>query len=347
MLQRTLKQRIRRLVGPSIQTVGYLSGIMKLTARLQSIKGAIILMYHSVADDSLAKWIDPANHVPADIFSQQMAYLASKRRVVALDELVADLKQGKTPPDGSIAITFDDGYLDNLTVAAPILDSYDLPATLFLPTGYIDRGESQWVDQAYGAFKFRSKSALYWGTEPATMFNLDSPPQYKAGYRIVCNELLKADSVERRALLNKLYEQLQPFPIPPRLTMNWDNIRTLLKRHHCFQIGGHTLEHTDLSSVSKEQAQKELIFCAQRIEGELGVRPGHFSFCYSRTSESLCRLTAACGFESACGGDKFDPVIRAPVDLMWLPRVVGPASMRRFDILTSSANAGLWRRLGR
>ena len=343
-----VRQKVRKSCGPLVQILGHKTWLMQLSSSLLGkIEGAIVLMYHSVADDHNVEWVDPANHVPADIFARQMEFLASKRKVVALDELVSTLQQGKTPDAGTMAITFDDGYLDNLTVAAPILERYKLPATLFLPTGYIDRGENQWVDQAYSAFKFRSKSQLSWGSDAATTFNLDDPKQYRAGYRAVCDELLRAAAAERKALLDKLNEQLRPTSRPPRLTMNWDEVRTLVNKHRGFQIGGHTLEHTDLSTVSEEQAQKELTICAQRIKEELGVRPRHFSFCYGRTSESLRRLAAAAGFEAACGGEGLDPVIKAPADLLRLPRVAGPASMRRFDLLTSAANTGIWRRLGR
>ena len=55
---------------------------------------------------------------------------------------------GRTPPAGTVCITFDDGYRDNLTVAAPILEKYRLPATLFLATGFVERGETQWSDTA-------------------------------------------------------------------------------------------------------------------------------------------------------------------------------------------------------
>jgi len=344
---KSVKKNLRRKFGPIMQTIGYETGLMRLTNRIRQEQGAIILMYHSVADDTLSPWIDPANHVPADVFVRQMAFLVAQRQVIALDEMVAELKQGKTPPAGTIVITFDDGYLDNLTVAAPILDHYGLPATLFLPTGYIDRGESQWVDQAYSAFKFRGKSKLFWGTEVKTAFDFDNLAQYNTGYLVVCKELLRASSDERRAMLNRLYEQLQPSALPPRLTMNWDEARTLLNNHHCFRIGGHTVEHTDLSSVPGAQAQKELTSCAKRIKEELGTQPRHFSFCYGRTSESLRRQAAEAGFDSACGGEGIDPVIRSMPDILRLPRVAGPASMERFDLVTSSLNTGFWRRLGR
>jgi peptidoglycan/xylan/chitin deacetylase (PgdA/CDA1 family) len=345
--RKNIKHKIRRVFGRTLQILGYTSGLMRLTARFQSVEGAIILMYHSVADDQLRKFIDPANHVPADIFTRQMEFLSQQRKVVSLGELLVILQQGKSPPAELVVITFDDGYLDNLTIAAPILDRYELPATLFLPTSYIDRGETQWVDQAYTAFKFRSKPIFAMGTERATLFDLDDPGQNWAGYKTVCGELLKAGAQERQILLTELYDQLQPTAQPPRLTMTWDEVRTLLSRHRCFQIGGHTREHTDLTSVSEDKAKTELTTCARRIQDELGVRPRHFSFCYGRTSEFLRRLTTEAGFEAACGGGGLDPVIKAHADVFRLPRVAAPATMRRFDLLTSSANTGIWRRLGR
>ncbi|PLX48492.1 MAG: hypothetical protein C0613_10750 [Desulfobulbaceae bacterium] len=343
----TIKQSVRRLLGPTLQLVGYKTGLMRLAAGRGQIQGALILMYHSVGDAQNAKWLDPANHVPAAIFSRQMEFLARERKVVALDELVSTLQKGITPAAGTVVITFDDGYLDNLTVAAPILQRYKLPATLFLPIGYIDRAETQWVDQAYSAFKFRSNSRLVWGAGVATTFNLDDRAEHQAGYLAVCEQLLQAGARKRRELLDELFGQLHPTSLPPRLTMNWHEVKSLLRSYPCFEIGGHTLEHTDLSNVSGEEAQKELITCAQRLEEELGVQPHPFSFCYGRTSDSLRRMAATAGFEAACGGEGLDPVIKAPADLFRLPRVAGPASMRRFDLLTSSANTGIWRRLGR
>ncbi len=347
MIQESIKRKIRRRYGPSLQMLAYLSGLMKLAARLQHKEGAIILMYHSVAGAPETKWIDPRNHVPAEIFARQMEFLSSRRKVVSLDQLVQTLQKGLTPPAGSVVITFDDGYFDNLTIAAPILKRYALPATFFLPTSYIDRCESQWVDQAYTAFKYRSKRWLTWGSEPATRFDLDDLGQRKSGYWVVCEELLLSSREKRKFLLSELNDRLQPATWPPRLTMNWDDVRTLLARARGFQVGGHTLEHTDLTSVSNKEAKIELSACARRISEETGMRPRYFSFCYGRTSNFLRRLAAETGFESACGGQGIDPVIKAPADIFRLPRVEAPPSMERFDLLTLSANTGIWRKLVR
>jgi peptidoglycan/xylan/chitin deacetylase (PgdA/CDA1 family) len=342
-----VKKHLRCKLGKTMQLLGHTAGLMNFTASLYGIDGAIILMYHSVAEDSLTPFIDPSNHVPAEVFAEQLVFLARRRKIMSLADLVFTLKQGKYPCKGTVVITFDDGYLDNLTIAAPILNNYGLTATLFLPTAYIERSENQWIDQAYTSFKFRTRNQLIWGKTLPSLFDLKEPKEFKAGYRAVCKSLLSAPADQRRALLDELRDQLRPSANPPRLTMNWDEVRTLVSKYKCFEIGGHTLEHTDLTSVPHNKAKNELTACAQRIKDELGVRPRYFSFCYGRTSESLRELAFKAGFEAACGGEGLDPVIKAPADLFRLPRIEAPASMQRFDLLTSSANTGIWRRLGR
>ena len=60
--------------------------------------GAIVLMYHSVADRDEAAWIDPRNHVPADVFARQMAFLAEHRKVVSLAQLVTRARDTPAGP---------------------------------------------------------------------------------------------------------------------------------------------------------------------------------------------------------------------------------------------------------
>ena len=58
-------------------------------------------------------------------------------RVVPFAEQVAACNSGANM-GGTLSITFDDGYLDNFEVAAPILKKYQLPATFFITTGFVD-----------------------------------------------------------------------------------------------------------------------------------------------------------------------------------------------------------------
>lgn len=112
--------------------------------------GVKILLYHSVGR------IDPGDslgiRVDTDVFSEQMEFLkASGFRVCSLKEAVAKIEAGRPLQQDEIAITFDDGYRDNLTNALPILDRSSFSATFFITVGYIggvkthpDRAWQRW-----------------------------------------------------------------------------------------------------------------------------------------------------------------------------------------------------------
>jgi len=344
---RQLKQKLRKKIGPSLQWAAYSTGMMQFLARIKHIKGAIVLMYHSVADESQTRWIDPHNHVPAGIFKEQMEYLSLHRQVIELAELIKILRNGFTPENGTAVITFDDGYLDNLTVAAPILENLGLVATLFLPTGYIDRGETQWVDQAYTAFKFRTRSKLSWKGNQTVSFDLRYPAHGAEAYKNVCLSLMHNNGAKRRNLIDELYVQLSPTDPPQRLTMDWDDVKMLLTKYNCFKIGGHSQEHTDMTRLTEDEMRDELEGCARRIEDVLGIRPVHFSFPYGRTNTQLRKIAAEHGYDCAFGGMGFNPIIHSGTDPYDMPRVEAPALMGRFELAVSTSNTGIWRRLGR
>lgn len=89
-----------------------------------------ILMYHRIDDrenDTLS--------VSPEIFSKQMKFLhESKYNVVSLEELVKGIKTNKRFEHNTVAITFDDGYVNNFLYAFPVLSKYNLPAAIFLIT---------------------------------------------------------------------------------------------------------------------------------------------------------------------------------------------------------------------
>jgi peptidoglycan/xylan/chitin deacetylase (PgdA/CDA1 family) len=98
---------------------------------------AVILMYHSISD------ADYFSAVLSHTFESQMKYLAERKfPVISLAELVRRLEAGEQL-GGAVAITFDDGYLDNLTTAYPVLKKYGFQATVFVETGKIGQTDER------------------------------------------------------------------------------------------------------------------------------------------------------------------------------------------------------------
>ena len=95
--------------------------------------------------------IDYVDHYPWSIesitpenFEQEMKYLRRHFNVISLDDLCNQLSNHNELPSNTAVITIDDGYKDVFINAYPILRKYDLPATVFLSTGYIGNGKLFW-----------------------------------------------------------------------------------------------------------------------------------------------------------------------------------------------------------
>jgi hypothetical protein len=117
----------------------------------------LILMYHRIAEEPNDPW---ALAVAPARFEEQLLVLRRTRHLLPLMDFIRHLKAGSLPAH-SAAVTFDDGYADNLSIAAPILRKHHLPATLFIATGYLDGG-CMWNDKVIEAFRSTQDPRLFY-----------------------------------------------------------------------------------------------------------------------------------------------------------------------------------------
>src|SRR5215216_7794219 len=123
-------------------------GVGRLRRALQRIKRrvsdrALILMYHRVAEPGCDPW---ELAVTPEHFRQHLEVLRKYDRMMRNDQLAASLERGKLP-NRAVVVTFDDGYADNLLSAKPLLEKYDVPATVFIATGYVGNEREFWWDE--------------------------------------------------------------------------------------------------------------------------------------------------------------------------------------------------------
>jgi peptidoglycan/xylan/chitin deacetylase (PgdA/CDA1 family) len=111
----------------------------KATGRKRARARGVVLLYHRVAAGPDAHGLA----VPPDVFEAHLAWLSRACDIVPLDVLLSS--EAGTLPARAVSLTFDDGYVDNLEVAAPLLARAGIPATFFLTTAHLDsRGEYWW-----------------------------------------------------------------------------------------------------------------------------------------------------------------------------------------------------------
>lgn len=327
---------LKRAVLHGLQSASDLTGLASLYVRGRGVRGATILMYHSVARAPEAQWVDPRYHVTPDEFEAQMAFLARNRQVVSMTDLVAALEENRDLPAGTVALTFDDGYLDNLTVAAPVLEKHGLPATLYLCSSYVSRSENQWIDRLYGLFRARTKEELAFEQEPSVRFDLSNPGQERLAYRAAGKILLEGDLDRRRQCFEEIERRLAPESPGPRLTLSWEEVRDLVRRFPKFEIGAHTCNHLDLPRFEGELAESEIAGCTEEIRRELGARPVHFSFPYNRWSPQSQERVRRNGYRSAVGAGT-EYLVTGRSDRYAIPRIDSGMPLRRLSFVTSGA----------
>ena len=206
-------------------------------------------------------------------FARIASFLASYFSVLPLSEAAERLAAG-TLPAAAACITFDDGYRDNLTVAAPILRRHDLPASLFVATAFLD-GHCMWNDVVIEAIR-----AAPAGTLDLQDLGLGSIQIGDAASRVttyqqlllqlkyleVGDRLERATEIARRAGLGSLTGlMLDPTELRPLRGQGWE-------------IGGHTVSHPILARLDDASALREIGEGRERLTALLGEAPSTFAY---------------------------------------------------------------------
>jgi peptidoglycan/xylan/chitin deacetylase (PgdA/CDA1 family) len=126
--------------------------------------------------------------------------------------------------------------------------------------------------------------------------------------------------------------------------MTWNDVRTLLRQYPNIDVGVHTADHVDLTSMTMEIAVAEMSHCVEQFRRELGRQPLHFSFPYSRSNISLRDRLPSLGLTSAMTSAQGINRIGA-VDPFNLGRLEAPTSMGLLGHWTSGAYPMLSRQL--
>ena len=176
--------------------------------------------------------------------------------VLPLDEAVVRLKERTLPPR-AMAITFDDGYEDNASVALPVLQRHGLPATFFVATGFLDGGR-MWNDTVIEAIRRCAKSTLDLRAVPAGGFGIYDVATAETKRSAIEDILSKAKYLppaERQAFSETL-ARLAGAVLPDDLMMSSRQVRLLADSG--MQIGAHTVTHPILAGLGDGEACSEI-----------------------------------------------------------------------------------------
>jgi peptidoglycan/xylan/chitin deacetylase (PgdA/CDA1 family) len=195
-------------------------------------------------------------------FDQMMAMVARSFDVLPLDHAVQKLAQGQLPPR-ALAITFDDGYADNHSIALPILQRHGLSATVFVSTGFLDGGR-MWNDTVIECIRRTAKLQIDLGEFGLSNLPTTTPAQRRQAIDALLPIIKYKTPAEREPAIQQLHRLCGQPELPNNLMMHSADVRTLHRAG--MGIGAHTVHHPILCSLSDEQAEQEIDQSRQRLQ---------------------------------------------------------------------------------
>jgi peptidoglycan/xylan/chitin deacetylase (PgdA/CDA1 family) len=306
------------LVGVRARKPATLRAALRPLRRAAS-RGAVLLYHRVSAEDG------PDLHglrVRPEEFRAQMEVLRRRYRPMALEEMVRAAAAGELP-QGAVALTFDDGYLDNLTTASPILLDLGLPATFFITVEPLDHEREFWWDALERVLT--GGHAL----PPALELSLNgrverfataTPDERLAVHRALHAALVTAPPAQRDHALRALmrWSGQTAGPSSSRRPMTADEVRQLAARPG-HAIGAHGVHHLALSVHPYEIQRQEIVEGALALRRLLGDEVASFAYPFGNYGREAVEIVRAARFCAALTCD--EGAVTSETDPLRLPRV--------------------------
>lgn len=285
--------------------------------------GALILVYHRVASsatNAAGLSLSPAR------FAEHLEVLRRYFEPLALGDLLARGRRLRRP---AVAVTFDDGYADNLREARPLLERYDVPATIFVTSGQLGGREFWWDELERLVVHDAPLPARLPETLPAVNIPPGPSPATAAGadertelFWEIHRRLMPLAEDARRGALDALADWAGAAAgAPARHPTLSENELVRLADGRLIEIGAHSVTHPVLASLPQERQRAEIVGSKQRLEAILGRTVDRFAYPHG-DPEHFTRETAVlvreAGFRSACANRR--GAVDASSDRFALPR---------------------------
>jgi peptidoglycan/xylan/chitin deacetylase (PgdA/CDA1 family) len=280
--------------------------------------------------------------------------LCAHRTTLSMDVFVARLQSGDLPHD-AVAFTFDDGYIDNLLRAKPILEAAGVSATVFLTTGLIGMGNEFWWDELARMVLLRAEPLSVSLTVEGDRLKIDLPPidpeleprvawrawkrpvtARERAYRTLWRTLWNCAAEPRNAAMERLrriFDSAAPCN-PEDLPMGVEDVRRLVSDR--VSIGAHGRYHEQLTSLPAAARFEEIQRSRVDAEALSALPVTGFAYPYGACNAEIADMARRAGYRWACSkrGTTIGP---EGVDLYDLPRIA--IGNWRADVLLAKLDA--------
>lgn len=259
--------------------------------------GAIVLLYHRVAEQAVDPW---SLCVKPQHFVEHLQVLAQSYRPLSLEQLLRIIEERGVLKE-CVVVTFDDGYADNLQTAKPLLETYGIPATIFVATGYLGDERGFWWDEL-------QELILEQGAEHIGL--------YLSMYQL----LLPLPHHDRRRILADWWKWKGQTKSPSSSARPM-SVEDLASIGGCslIDIGAHTHTHPVLHMLNETEQCNDIRQSKVLLEEILNRTVEHFAYPHGSGGASTPDIVQRAGFGCACSTST--GTVTVSTDRYHLPRM--------------------------
>ena len=263
--------------------------------RMLSSKSSINIMYHGVVSND-SSFFSP-RHILKNQFEQQLIYFKNNFNIITVSETFYNIKNNIRPSKKTISISFDDGFRNNLDVALPLLEKYQIPATFFISSICTEDMKLRclWPELIAGLNYFHKGSIIKIGE-----YEFNKLMDLKKGVSLA--DFLKFQKpTQRDKILDDLIEKYDPISNIQSLDQE---IWCLLNKKELIQlsqskfvnIGSHGHLHYNLGEIGKKEAKKELTISKEKLENAINKEVNMIAYPDGSYNEAIKKISEEIGY---------------------------------------------------
>lgn len=269
-----------------------------------------ILTYHGFRQDQEGVEFAPfiGNHLSVSHLQQQLRYITKHYHPLSLPEAFDRMRSGKLP-NNALVFAIDDGYESIYKLAYPLLQKYNVPATVFLSTAFLDRKTPLWFDRLlFAVVRTKNPSLLLSLGGKAKVFELDCLLSRKHCQQFVNSYAKNCSQDKRDEMIAYAEDQLgvkldfssdMPAIFRP---LSWDQVRQM-HASRLITFGPHGDGHYILSKCPPAMQREDIIHSYGRVADELKTRPRFFAYPNGESADftsALYTIFSSLGVDAAC-----------------------------------------------
>jgi peptidoglycan/xylan/chitin deacetylase (PgdA/CDA1 family) len=241
-----------------------------------------VFLFHGVLDKNKYQIRNyTKKHIEKKYFIDILKTLKNIGNCLSLNEILYRKENKINLPKNCFAITFDDGFENNYSIAAPLLDEFKLYSTFYFSTDFVNNNSMSWIDKVEYCFEKTKISFLLlpWNKLKTDISSTCKKIKVLNEIRFIIKKNIKYDIDQ---FVNFIFEELKIKKIKSLNTsidkkINWKQVIEM-KKNKYFSIGGHGHQHISLPSFTEHDMQKEISASLELFYKKAKIKLKHYSY---------------------------------------------------------------------